>query len=334
MQQLHLVGITTEMDGLIFSGRRGARTGSFVVPINEELVETIAHADRLRREAQPAEEVDPDETGQTLRRLRAAGRPESKLTPREMQARLRAGQSVGQVARAAGVGDDWVERWAAPIAAEQARILDMALALTASNTRSGRSAMVLSDSVRVNLHERGVPLLPEPEGWSARNLGGGRWAVRFEYVSRRRRQAAEWDLDLDTRELTPRNRLAADIGHVGSVRRRVPAPPPPPPSDQANGKAPGTTPVKKGAVKKTGVKKAAVKKAAVKKAAVKKAPARKPAAKKVSARKTPARKTTTRKAAARKAPSRRAASGKAAPGKKTPVRKALARRTAARRRGR
>ena len=44
MQQLHLVGFTTDLQGLIFSARRGAKSGSFVVQLDQKLVETIAEA--------------------------------------------------------------------------------------------------------------------------------------------------------------------------------------------------------------------------------------------------------------------------------------------------
>src|SRR5204862_673980 len=52
------------------------------------------------------------------------GRPQSALTPREIQARLRSGFSIAQVAAEAGVGQDWVARFAAPILAEQQQVLE------------------------------------------------------------------------------------------------------------------------------------------------------------------------------------------------------------------
>lgn len=330
MQQLHLVGITTELDGLIFSGRRGARSGTFVVPITEELLESIGQVEKLRREAEPDGALD--ETASAMRRLRPSSRPESRLTPREMQARLRAGQSVAQVARTAAVDEEWVDRFAAPILAEQARVLETAMALPMTGGRHGPSALSLADSVRVNLHDRGVVPPPEPEGWSVHNLGEGGWSVRFEYVSRRRRQVAEWDLDMEARELTPGNRLAGEIGHVSSPRRRVPAAVAASSDEQAPAPA---RPARKTAARKAAArKKAAPKRAAPKKAAPKRAAPKKAGPKKKAApRRAPARTTVARKAAARKAPARKAPA-RGSSKKKASVRRATAGRTPARRRGR
>ena len=36
MQQLHLVGVTTDHDSLIFSVRKGAKSGSFVLSLDED----------------------------------------------------------------------------------------------------------------------------------------------------------------------------------------------------------------------------------------------------------------------------------------------------------
>jgi hypothetical protein len=318
VQQLHLVGITTELDGLIFSGRRGSRSGSFVVPITDELLESIGQVEKLRREAEPDGAFD--DTASAMRRLRPSSRPESRLTPREMQARLRAGESLTQVARAAAVDEEWVERFAAPILAEQARVLETALELAMTGGRHGTSALPLADSVRVNLHDRGVVPPADPEAWSVHNLGGGRWGIRYQYVSRRRRQAAEWDLDMESRELTPANRLAGEIGHVSSPRRRVPAA-----VTAADGEE-AAPPARKAPARR----KAAPKKAPARR----KAPARKSASGKAAPGKAPARRASARKAPSRQVPSRKAPA-RASSKKKASVNRAPARKApAARRRGR
>ncbi|HEV2369031.1 MAG TPA: septation protein SepH [Acidimicrobiales bacterium] len=337
MQQLHLVGITTELDGLIFSTRRGARSGSFVVPIDAELLETLSQADRRRREAAPADSAEALPSGVSARRLRTSIRPESRLTPREMQARLRAGHSIAQVARVAGVEEDWVEGFAAPILAEHARTLDTALAMKAVKARVGESALSLAESVRVNLHDKGVPLMPTPEGWSVQTLGEGCWLIKFEYVSRRRRQVAEWELDVPNHELLARNRVASDVGYVASARRRVPPPPPPPPPPAAERSGPAEQPARSvpwlsdPRPRSVGVvPEAAPKKAVTKNAAPKKAPARKPAVRKAPARKAPGRKTATTKSPARRSSTRKAATTRRAAPRRATARKATARKATAR----
>ena len=51
---------------------------------------------------------------------------ESSLTPREIQARVRAGDSIEDVARAAGMIPEWVEPYAAPVIAEREFIAQQA----------------------------------------------------------------------------------------------------------------------------------------------------------------------------------------------------------------
>ena len=58
-------------------------------------------------------------------------------------------------------------------------------------------------------------------------LRDARWVVRFEYEARKRKQLAEWEVDLKAGALTPRNRLGSDLGYVESGRRRRPGPPVP-----------------------------------------------------------------------------------------------------------
>ena len=352
MQELHLVGMTRDLDGLIFSVRKGSKSGSFVVPIDLTLIDTLESADRLRREADAAG-ARGYRSGRST-----APRQESLLTPREMQARMRAGHTLEEVARAAGVHPEWVERFEAPVAAERTRVVETALGMSSSKARVGESALPLAESVRVNLHDKGIAQAAELDGWTAMSLDGTRWLVRYEYVSRQRPQKADWELDFETRTLTPRNRTATELGYVNSARRRLPPPPinrvpavernemPPRPltmalpvidthdreeeefdSDQIssgrNVKAtPRRSPAKKSPTKKSTAKKAVAKKSTVKKAAAKKSTVKKAVAKKSTARKAVAKKPAAKKAAVKKAAVRRT------PARKSPA-KTVARRTTA-----
>jgi hypothetical protein len=282
MQKLHLVGFTATFDGLIFSARKGAKSGSFVVPIDAVLLKQLAEADRLR---------DGGSTGTS--RVPVAPRlvrPESALTPREMQDHIRGGWTVDEVALEAGVDLDWVRRFAAPVLAEVGRVIERAQAQTYDRPRVGLSALPLEASVRRNVADRGVRLSDDDrdDAWAAWQLDDERWVVRFTYRSRGRAQEAEWIFEPATGELVSRNRLAAQLGHVASSRRR--------PS--------GTTAKKAGPTKRQP-------------AAATRAPARKKAAptKKKAA---PAKRAPATKAA----PVKRAPAKKAAPVKRAPVKKA------------
>ena len=215
MQKLHLVGFTAGLDGLILSVRKGSSSGGFVVDLDDALVQLVGDAERVRSGAmvvQPSKEA----------RSRAS-RHGSALNPRELQDRLRAGWTVEEVAAEAGTDAEWVNRFAAPVKAEQARIITTARGMTFDKPRLGPSTVPLGPSVRRNLAERGQqpPDDDADGGWSAFQLDEGLWVVRFAYTSRGRAQQAEWLVDLAEEQLVARDRLASQLGHVGRGRARV-----------------------------------------------------------------------------------------------------------------
>ena len=213
VQRLHVVGFTTDHEGLILSARRGTKSGGYSINVDAELEEAIATA--LKERGETAESRLP--------------RAESLLSVREMQQRLRSGQSIHHVARAAGVNDEWVARFAVPIQAEQTQVVRQAFEMTFSKQRLGVSAQPLGISVWWNLQDRSV-FLDEDEwesGWSAFLVRDQHWVVRFEYEARKRHQAADWEVDLRTGTLISRNRQATELAFVEAGRRRRAGPPTP-----------------------------------------------------------------------------------------------------------
>jgi hypothetical protein len=256
MQKLHPVGFTADLDGLVLSARKGSKTGGFVVPLDGKLLRMLAEADRGR-------DRSPNARGPGAGAPRLV-RPESALTPREMQDHIRAGWSVDEVAAEAGVDHDWVRRFASPVLAEVGRVVDRAREATFEKPRVGTSSLPLGAAVRRNIAERGVRLVDDDveDGWSAYQLADDEWVVRFAYVSRGRLQEAEWLFDVATEELVSRNRLASLLGFVGRPRAKA----------QAAAPAAKKRTVKKAAARKAVAKKRpAKKKAAAKKATAKKA---------------------------------------------------------------
>ncbi|HEY2814217.1 MAG TPA: septation protein SepH [Acidimicrobiales bacterium] len=205
MQKLHLVGFTTDHRGLIFSVRRGAKSGSYVVPVDEPL---CAIVDELRREI---EALDPvaSVAGSDGRGSRSA----SALSVRDVQSRLRRGVPVAEIARAAGVDPAWVTRFAAPVLAEQAQAIRLARSMRFHKPRLGPSAALLGASVYRNLADRGAnePHHELDEKWSARQLREGVWLVTFRHAWRGREHEAVWELDEALGVVKASSRLAADL---------------------------------------------------------------------------------------------------------------------------
>jgi hypothetical protein len=215
VQKLHLVGITPELDGLILSTRKGAKSGSFVVTVDASVLEQLNAGATKGRGGRTNGTRPSREPRQTS--------PESQLAPREMQELLRQGWTIDEVADEAGVDADWVGRFASPVLAEMKRVLDAALALVFEKPRVGPSAMALAPSVRRNVAERGLRLTDEDfdEMWRTYQLDDELWIVAFEYVSRGREQVAEWVVDLDAGELSSHNRLGTQLGYAQTGRRRA-----------------------------------------------------------------------------------------------------------------
>jgi hypothetical protein len=275
VQRLHVVGLTDDHEGLVLSARRGTKSGGFTVMVDAELEEAVAEL--LKARGAEAESRIP--------------RAESQLSVREMQQRLRAGQSIRQVARAAAVHEEWVERFAIPIQAEQQQVVRQSLDLTFSKPRNGgTSTQSLGMSVWWNLLDKSITLEDDgwDTGWSAFLVRDNCWVVRFSYAARKRTFEAEWEVDLKAGTIVSRNRLATDLGYIEPGRRRRPGPPPPnagghltrPAPTVVEAPAPEPEPIVEVAVapvKPTKKKATAKKKAAPakKKAAAKKAPAKK-----------------------------------------------------------
>jgi hypothetical protein len=225
VRQLHLVGFTSDHGGLVFAAREGAKSGSYVVTLDADLLEQIETARRLQRGRGRGE----------FRSREPRTRPESALTPREMQARLRAGRSVDEVAEEAGVPVEWVDRFAAPILAERAQAIDRAGRLTLRTSRRRESDRPLRAAVVRNLADRGVHMLDTEmdAAWSAYQLAGAEWVVRLELHHEGHDLEAEWTLDMSSDALVARGRLAAELGFV-DTDRHAPAAQLPPSSQMAD----------------------------------------------------------------------------------------------------
>jgi Protein of unknown function (DUF3071) len=229
VEKLHFVGFTRDSDALMLSHRDDATSGEYFVEIDDYLVAAIGQFDGEDDDADGDQEDTPGQATSLPSApapappppTRTYPKPASDLSPREIQARLRSGNSIADVADEAGVDEEWVLRFADPIIAEQARVVEQAQRLTFNKPRVGPSSQPLRASVRRNLADQGA--LRDDEvfdaGWSAYNLRGARWVVRLSFVAKRRRKIAEWEVDLREGELWARNRVATDLGYVEPGRR-------------------------------------------------------------------------------------------------------------------
>lgn len=122
---------------------------------------------------------------------------ESALTPREIQARIRAGGSLEDVARAAGMGADWVEPFAAPVFAEREFLAGQAQAHPVRRGSETIAHRTLAEVVTDRLASRRVDL--DTLSWDAWKLEGRRWAVQVAYNSGKAHREALFTYDAGSR---------------------------------------------------------------------------------------------------------------------------------------
>lgn len=114
---------------------------------------------------------------------------ESQLRPREIQARIRAGATVEQVAEEAGMPLKRVERFAHPVLLERARAAEMAQG--GHPTReNGPTVQTLAEIVTMAFRARGHNL--DDADWDAWRDDEGQWVAQLQWQAGRTRNAAHW----------------------------------------------------------------------------------------------------------------------------------------------
>ncbi|ETA07191.1 MULTISPECIES: septation protein SepH [Gordonia] len=147
---------------------------------------------------------------------------ESALRPREIQARIRAGASVAEVAAAAGVGVDKIERFAHPVLLERSRASELAGAAHPIR-HDGPAVATLAESVAEGLVAYGHN--PADADWDAWKDDGGYWVVQVAWSVGRTDNLAHWRYQPGTHGGTvdPLDDLADELTHPETIapRRRL-----------------------------------------------------------------------------------------------------------------
>lgn len=164
MHELVLVGRTDDNTGLIFMDEDGQE---FVVAID----------DHIRRNINvPTPRDDSDQS--------------FGVSPRDIQSRLRRGESPASIAFEAGVDEDRIARYAGPVLAERAHMAERA-----ANTaiRRPHSEILLSEIVVNQLALRDVDTLALV--WDSYRREDGRWTVTVTWPSGSGSGSAQWVFD-------------------------------------------------------------------------------------------------------------------------------------------
>jgi Protein of unknown function (DUF3071) len=170
------------------------------------------------------------------------------LRPKDIQARIRAGASVEQVASAAGVDVGRVERFAHPVLLERSRAAELA---TAAHPvlADGPTVLTLLETVTTALVSRALD--PDATTWDAWRNEDGRWTVQLAWKAGRSDNVAHFRFTpgahggtatpfddaaaelIDPNFARPPLRSVATVPELEFAEPLIPAAPTPPPAAEA-----------------------------------------------------------------------------------------------------
>jgi len=160
-------------------------------------------------------------------RLRAASRGDvsrlgqieidvgADLPPREIQTRIRAGESAEQVAASAGMRLDRVERYAYPVLQERTRMVEQARTALV-RLRDSQPTMPLTEFAEERLAVMGAT----DSRWDACR-SGSKWEIKLGWRAGHRSGTTRWEYDLGTRSVTPLDTETSEFAEGTRLVRMV-----------------------------------------------------------------------------------------------------------------
>lgn len=142
------------------------------------------------------------------------------MSVREIQRRLRAGETMDAIARDGRVSVDKVERFAGPILQERVYILDQAF-LVVLRKESAREQETFLELVTARLAPRGID--SDSLSWNSWRLDDGTWTIDLSYPNRDGQGNATWNFDLNRRLIVATNENARwMLGQEPATRPHTP----------------------------------------------------------------------------------------------------------------
>jgi Protein of unknown function (DUF3071) len=127
------------------------------------------------------------------------------LSPRDIQSRIRGGESADDVARVAGVPVDRVLRYAGPVLQERAMLAQHARRTRLRTTDRGIDGS-LAEVVDARLAQHGIDA--EKISWDAYRRDDGTWRIIATWPSGKATAQAIWELDKTRQSVTPHDDMA------------------------------------------------------------------------------------------------------------------------------
>jgi len=171
MAELELEGLHADGEHLVLVGPDGQRFRLLI----DDTLRAAVRRDRPR-----------------LEHLRASARPR----PRDIQSRIRAGESAEDVARLSDLPVEYVRTYEGPVLAEREWVAEQSRGIPIGRENG---APRLGDLVVDRLAARGVS--PDDLAWTAVRRPGEAWEVVLMFPAGGREREARWSVDLPSRSL-------------------------------------------------------------------------------------------------------------------------------------
>jgi len=126
---------------------------------------------------------------------------ENPLRPKEIQDRIRAGETADEIADAAGVPIERVRRFEGPVLAEREFRAQDAQRVTVRSQGDTGPGPRLGDIITERLTDAGAST--EDVRWDSRKRADGNWQIELRFTIAGRPQLAEWVFDPRRRHVTP-----------------------------------------------------------------------------------------------------------------------------------
>ncbi|GAB2469833.1 septation protein SepH [Jatrophihabitans fulvus] len=230
MRQLRLVRLADDTGDLVLESADGLER--FALMIDDTLRATVAGV---------PEAVAPLSSGAVPGPVAAPPArhavPEVHVGPREIQVRVRAGESPQELADSLGVPIERVMRFAGPVMDERRRITDEARRARARRTGTENEFVLFGEKVDARFTAHGIDAADIL--WDSRRRDDGDWVVAAEWSGGEGRHGAEWLFHRSSRCVTPLDDTAGDLLSDRPIRPVVPPAPERPALSVAPPLAPG-----------------------------------------------------------------------------------------------
>jgi hypothetical protein len=174
MRELRFDGLSPDGTRLILAGKDGQKWSVVI----DERIEAAVRRDRAR-----IGQVEIEQAGM--------------LRPREIQARIRSGQTAEDVAAASGLPIEHIRRFEGPVLTERAWVAQQA---QSTEVRRPGGDIELGDLVSERLHSEGVD--PSDILWDAWRRDDGTWVVIATFPLPPNTHVATWTYDSTSRTMT------------------------------------------------------------------------------------------------------------------------------------